>query len=98
MPVIKTGNRQLETVNVYSYLSEIGILDPFIVSQVFGIPLGHNPALGKHVSVIGNGKSLSHVLFHQKNRNLLLSDLLNDPEILLHQQGRKSQGWLINNQ
>jgi hypothetical protein len=57
---------------VKAVLSEIGLLDLFVVAKVCRIPLGHHTPLGEHVTVVGDPEGLPYILFHQKDGHTLL--------------------------
>src|ERR1700724_440922 len=81
----------------FGMTAEIGGGDGFIAPQLVGLAAEHDAAGFQHVAVIGDGKSHARVLLDKQHRGVL-PDLRDDPEHRLHDDGRKPQRRLVEQQ
>ena len=75
---------------------EIRFADIFVVFQGIGRAAKDYLAVLHHVAEMGDAQSRTGVLLHEENRRPLLGvDPLDDAIDILHQEGRKTEGRLV---
>src|SRR4051812_25427535 len=75
--------------------SEISLAHFGTVLQLGWRPGRDHAPLRQHITLLGDGQRLVHILLDQKYGNAALIDLTDDIEILLHKKRRKTERGLV---